>query len=72
MPEAFPVYMGKNLVPARAWGSLVVASHPWSWGIFNNRFLSNECRVLKSWPSGGYEENDVTVFDCGVEQLKRE
>ncbi len=64
LPSAIPVTMGKDIEPDKASGSLVVASHPWSWGNLNTRYLSRKCKLLKTWHSAGYDENNVSVFQC--------
>ncbi len=61
---ARPVYGQVPLNPDQVAGTVVVASHPWSWAPYNQKMLDRFCKLEKLWPSAGYRENEVYLYNC--------
>jgi len=63
-PYAVPWPGRTKLYPVDLMGNLVVASHPWSWATYNREMILKFCNLEKTWPSAGYDENAVYLFNC--------
>ncbi len=63
-PQAQPVFGQVAQPPQVFLGKMVVASHPWSWAPWNEKMLERNCRREKVWPSAGYDENEVFLYNC--------
>ena len=63
-PHARPHPGIRPLSPDDVTGAMLVAFYPQSWSPGNVDFINRSCRLEKEWPSAGYDDSTVYLYNC--------